>query len=312
MVLWFRADLDCSSTTLNEKMKQNVMTTLHLTTSTGRSSLRPGLLFIPLALFLALAGVAGSARAAIPPPVCPGPDCQKVITIYNNFTDHAVFPVIQAGIQNPDPWLQALFNDNSHTYAETHYSRVYVNPVRGIPPGGHVSVTVPWYSKLLNDPDTYADWYNGCRIVLFDTAEALSQARDCRDRPPNPCNGEEPLRFTDDSPPISCNGCSEPLAFFKDRLAYGPQYPFQLVEYTFADVGTVGPPHIIDLNVGYNVSYLDQVYLPVALAACGTEPCNSPDPFAVGYLGTTKELSDFRRILTEFSTTEGWPQYLPV
>ena len=24
----------------------------------------------------------------------------------------AIFPVIQAGIQNPDPWLQALFNDD--------------------------------------------------------------------------------------------------------------------------------------------------------------------------------------------------------
>ena len=289
------------------------MTTLHLRKSISRSPLRLAFLFIQLALFLALAGLAGTANAAIPSPTCPGPDCRKVITFYNNFTDHAVFPVIQAGIQNPDPWLQALFNNNSQSYAETHYSRVYVNPVHGIPPGGHVSVTVPWYSKLLNDPDTYADWYNGGRIVLFDTAEALRQARECRDRPPNPCNGEEPLRFTDDSPPISCNGCSEPLAFFKDRLAYGPKYPFQLVEYTFADVKTtVSPPSIIDLNVGYNVSYLDQVYLPVALAACGTEPCNSPDPFAVGYLGTTKELSDFRRILTEFSTTEGWPQYLPV
>jgi hypothetical protein len=53
---------------------------------------------------------------------------------------------------------------------------VYINPVNGIPPGGHVSVTVPWYSKLLNDPDTYADWYNGCRIVLFDTKQALDMA----------------------------------------------------------------------------------------------------------------------------------------
>ena len=134
MSSWFCAELDCSqcsSTTLNEKMKQNIMTTIHLTTSTGRSPLRPGVLFIPLALFLALASVAGDAHA-LRPPVCPGPDCQKVIEFWNN-TDHPVFPVIQAGIQNPDPWLQALFNDNSHTYAETHYSRVHINPVHGIP-----------------------------------------------------------------------------------------------------------------------------------------------------------------------------------
>jgi hypothetical protein len=278
MILWFRADLDCSSTTLNEKMKQNIMTAIHLTTSTGRSPLRPGLLFIPLALFLALAGVAGAAQ--LPPPVCPGPDCQKVIEFWNN-TDHAVFPVIQAGIQNPDPWLQALFNDNSHTYAETHYSRVYINPVRGIPPGGHVSVTVPWYSKLLNDPDTYADWYNGGRIVLFDTVAALNAAHTNDSR--------HPLHFTPDSPPISCNDCSEPLTFYKDTLAYDPAYPFQLNEYTFATVETPPgrTPFISSLNVGYNVSYLDQIYLPVALEPCRTEPCNgTPDPTSIGYLGT--------------------------
>jgi hypothetical protein len=310
----------------NEKMKQTIMTTIHSTTSTGRSPLRSGLLFIPLALFLALAGVAGAAQdgvagaaqeqaaeaqaaqAQIPPPVCPGPDCRKVITFYNNFTDHAVFPVIQAGIQNPDPWLQALFNDNSKSYAETHYSRVYVNPTNGIPPGGHVSVTVPWYSRLQNDDDQYADWYNGCRIVLFDTKAALDMATNDKDQ------HAQPLQFRTGSPPISCKGCSEPLKFYKSKLAYKPEYPFQLVEYTFADVKTtVAPPSIIDLHVGYNVSYLDQVYLPVALAPCLNEPCDGTlDKFAVGYLGTIGNLRDFRDKLSTFSTVEGWPQYLPV
>jgi hypothetical protein len=268
--------------------------------------------YLIAALFL-LANVGGAAQPEIRPPVCPGPDCQKVITFHNNFTDHAVFPVIQAGIQNPDPWLQALFNNSSQPYAETHYSRVYINPVHGIPPGGHVSVTVPWYSKLQNDPDTYADWYNGGRIVLFDTKQALDMATaECDRRHPERCS--KALQFTADSPPISCDGCSEPLTFYKAGLAYDPKYPFQLVEYTFADVATPPgrTPFIIDLNVGYNVSFLDQIYLPVALEPCRTEPCNSPDPSAFGYLGTTKALSDFRMILTNFSNNEGWPRYLPV
>jgi hypothetical protein len=294
-------------------MKTKKTTTLHLRKSIARSPLRPGLLFITLALFFALAGVAGAAeaqaaQAQIPPPVCPGPDCRKVITFYNNFTDHAVFPVIQAGIQNPDPWLQALFNDNSKSYAETHYSRVYVNPTNGIPPGGHVSVTVPWYSRLQNDDDQYADWYNGCRIVLFDTKQALDMATN------DPDQHAQPLQFRTGSPPISCKDCSEQLKFYKSKLAYKPKYPFQLVEYTFADVKTtVAPPSIIDLHVGYNVSYLDQVYLPVALAPCLNEPCDgTPDRFAVGYLGTIGNLRDFRDKLSTFSTVEGWPQYLPV
>ncbi len=238
--------------------------------------------YLIAAVFL-LAGVAGAAQAQaaepqIPPPVCPGPDCQKVIEFWNN-TGHAVFPVIQAGIQNPDPWLQALFNDNSKPFAETHYSRVYVNPVNGIPAGDRVSVTIPWYSKLENDDDKYADWYNGGRIVLFDTKEALDMATNDPDTP------SQKLDFASGSPPI----------------------------YTFADVGTVGKPYIIDLHVGYNVSYLDQVYLPVALAPCLNEPCDGTlDRFAVGYLGTIQALSDFRMILTNFSEKEGWPQYLPV
>jgi hypothetical protein len=70
-------------------------------------------------------------------------------------------------------------------------------------------------------------------------------------------------------------------------------------------------PFIIDLNVGYNISYLDQVYLPVALAPCLNEPCNPnvPDPSAVGYLGTTKSVADFRTFLTQFAQAQDWPRY---
>jgi hypothetical protein len=102
---------------------------------------------------------------------------------------------------------------------------------------------------------------------------------------------------------ISCAGCEQPLTVYSDTLAYEPTIPFQLLEYTFADVDTGGKPFVIDLNVGYNISYLDQVALPVALAPCLTEPCNPDvaDPSAVGYLGTTKSVDDFRTILGKFA-----------
>src|SRR6266446_2237141 len=270
------------------------------------------IIYVGFAVFACFALSPGTANAQIPPPVCPGPDCSKVITFYNNSTDHALFPVIQAGIQNPDEWLQALFNDNSKSYAETHYSRVYVNPVNGIPPGEHVSVTVPWYSKLTNDTDQYADWYNGCRIVLFDTKRALDMAtNECDPERPDLCS--KPLHFAGDSPPISCKGCSE-LTFHKAGLAYDPKYPFQLVEYTFATVETPprpAKPYIASLNVGYNTSYLDQIYLPVALAPCLEEPCQADgkDLTAIGYLGTIEDLGNFRVKLRTFSTDEGWPRY---
>jgi hypothetical protein len=261
-----------------------------------------GLLSLLASILVMLVGLAGTAAAQIPPPVCPSKECSKVITFYNN-TPAAIFPVVQAGFQNPDPWLQALFNDATKTYAETHYSRVYINPINGIPPGGRVSVTVPWYSELTNDDDQYIDWYNGGRIIVFDSAAALSAAHEA--------DKDSPLSLTPESPTVSCDVCEQPLTIYKDKLAYPPSIPFQLVEYTFADVGTPadGKPFIIDLNVGYNVSYLDQIYLPVALAPCRAEPCDSPDPTAVGYLGTIQSLNDFRSTLTQFSTTQGWPRY---
>src|SRR5262249_13482823 len=156
------------------------------------------LVWFVASLLLMLVGLAVIANAQIPPPVCPSKDCSKVITFYNN-TPTAIFPVIQAGIQNPDPWLQALFNDNTKTYAETHYSRAYINPVNGIPPGGHVSVTVPWYSQLSQDVDQFIDWYNGGRIYIFDSAAALSTA--------HKADKDSPLSLTSSSPVVSCEAC---------------------------------------------------------------------------------------------------------
>src|SRR5262245_22966525 len=135
---------------------------------TYETTREPRLVSLVASILLMVVGLARTANAQIAPPVCPSKECSKVITFYNN-TPTAIFPVIQAGIQNPDPWLQALFNDDTQPYAETHYSRVYINPVNGIPPGGHISVRVPWYSKLTDDDDQYIDWYNGCRIYIFDT-----------------------------------------------------------------------------------------------------------------------------------------------
>jgi hypothetical protein len=259
--------------------------------------------FFLLAGLASLAGLRGTANAQIPPPTCPGPDCQKVITFYNN-TSGPIYAVIQAGIQNPDPWLQALFNDNTHSYAETHYSRVYVNPTNGIPTNSHVSVTVPWYSKLQGDTDQYADWFNGCRVYIFDTKAALDAAHNA--------DKNNQLTVTADSPIFSCDTCEQSLNIYKDTLAFPAEtIPFQLLEYTFAQVNTDAKAFIINLNVGYNISYLDQIYLPIALTACRAEAtCHQgQDATARGYLGTTQDLKDFRKTLGDFSNTEGWVQY---
>jgi len=282
-------------------MKRNKHTKTILLKTTPAFSVTAAAALLPILL---LGGLAGTANAQIPPPECPSKDCRKVVTIYNN-TASPIFAVIQAGIQNPDPWLQALFNNNNQSYAETHYSRAYVNPDKGIPPGGHVSVTVPWYSELQNDPDNdkYVDWYNGCRIYFFDTKAALDAAHEA--------DKDNRLSFTPGSPRVSCADCEKPLTTFSDKKLYDDtKVPFQLVEYTFASVGTVGKPYIINLNVGYNCSYLDQIYLPIAL-----EPSDEENPTAFGYLGTIQNLGpqpdkkSFRDALNDFANDFGWPQY---
>ena len=77
----------------------------------------------PSGLASVLAREARVSAAPIPPPTCPGPECEKKITIFNN-TNGTIWVAIQAGFQNPDPWLQALFANNQQSYAETHLSRV--------------------------------------------------------------------------------------------------------------------------------------------------------------------------------------------
>src|SRR5262249_49314551 len=82
---------------------------------------------------------------------------------------------------------------------------------------------------------------------IFDSGAALSAA--------HKADKDSPLSLTSSSPVVSCEACEQPLTIYEDTLAYPPSIPFQLVEYTFADVGTPagGKPYIIDLNVGYNV-----------------------------------------------------------
>ena len=267
--------------------------------------------------------LAREAQAApspsVPPPTCPGPDCQKKITIFNN-TAGPIWVAIQTAFQNPDPWLQAVFNDSNNTYQETHYSRVYPNYPGGIPAGGYIRVTVPWFSHLVTDPpnppnhkDEYADWFNGGRIAIFDSFAAVELAHD-QDR-------NNRLSVRPDSPLFCCENCAtdSPLSIYSDTQAYHDErFPFQLAEYTFVNVKSPpgGTPYIIDLNVGYDTSDVDQLYLPVAISPCLREPvswtCPGPDPNAVGYLGTTLSVGVFSQRASQWLADVGWIRYKSV
>jgi hypothetical protein len=203
-------------------------------------------------LFFLAVGDAPNASAI----QCPA-DCYKKVHIYNN-TNGPIWVVFQAGAQDPDPWLQALFANSQKTYAETHLSRVYVNLQSGIPAGQSVTVSVPWYSRLLNDKDEYADWWNGGRIYVFDSSQAIAKAHS---------QDDAQLTTAGDTLPFSCVGCTSSVnAIYRDTDEF-VGIPFQLLEHTFANVKTtVSPPEIIDLkglcnNLSVNwFGRLDRVY----------------------------------------------------
>lgn len=229
----------------------------------------------------------------------------KKIVIYNN-SNEAIYPIIEAPILSvSDPWLQAYFQDSNistHKYIQTKVHRIYVNPTTGgVPAGGSVSITVPFYSQLTANPnpaspDQYIDWWNAMRVYIYDDASIL-QTR---------YNADTSTPVTPVTPGLTCDPGStcEPLTIYSNTVGLPLYDPSQLTEYTFANVVTSqGTPFPIDTNyVDYDISYVDHVYLPVAM-----EPYGNSE---VGYSGTVMDISTFRTKLASFISDESWPSYI--
>jgi len=254
--------------------------------------------------------------------VCPDdggnfpPRCTKEIRIYNN-TSAPIWPVIQASIQltdaincpkidkdsGGDVWLQRALGNTNKCFAVKNDYYAFVNPGVGIPANSFVSVGLPWWSKTGSGPDLYIDWWRAGRVMLFDDKAAQVEIYNK--------TKAIPVVFAGGSPKPSCKTniagslCNQ-LQIFRVPSGNGiaAHLPIQLNEYTFADIAPLPPPdngRFVDYNQNYNVSNVDQVYLPVAI-----EPVRIPAD--VGYLGTTMSIQDFRTQLTAFANT-GWPTY---
>lgn len=235
----------------------------------------------------------------------------KIISIYNNSTE-AIYPIIETPIQPRDFWMQAQFKvltpNVGQFFPTTKQYRVYVNPTTGgIPPNGSVTISVPFYTALVPTPgngtaaDEYADWWNAIRVYLYDEQVNLL------------VHGYTP----DSAHPMTAY--SRSLVCLTGSTACTPGTPFtiyagvtglpladpnQLTEYTFADVVTSTTiPYPIDrTHVDYDISSVDQVYLPVAMEPFGNNQ--------VGYNGSIMDLNSFRTRLQNFVTTANWPTYL--
>ncbi|MFL6796059.1 MAG: FG-GAP-like repeat-containing protein [Xanthobacteraceae bacterium] len=275
-----------------------------------------------LIALLMLLGLSGTSAIAFPQ--CDAALPCKKIRIFNN-SPGPLYVIIESGERPVDEWLQAQFNvqpnEPDRKYESSQVIRVYINGAQGIPPQGSAEITVPFYSRLSPGTDgtqanQFIDWWNGGRIYFYDdTLQILknytldSVQTIANPVTPGPCVG--PVKR-------SCN--AQPAIFFRPHAdPRGVGLPAtdrsQLMEFTFADAITAkGKPYTINLNgVGYNISSVDQVYLPVAMEAL-TEPAGQ-----VQYIGTVMPLgtvsdpasaNSFRGRLAQFLRDfPGWPVY---
>ena len=303
---------------------------------------------LPTALFALVAGYAGSANAQAwhtcpdnpnwNPPNSPA-GCTKEIRIYNNFPKDPsdadagkIYVLLQGSLQQGHPslgncpvlpmlkgggdvWLQRALNDATNCYQVTNNYYAYINPTSGIKPGEFVSVNVPWWSKgAPGEPDKYVDWWNGARVYIFDDKAALNDSY--------MINQQTPAKLA--TPGVTCKGnkvdgqsdscLPKELGIFRvapDSMGnYNPQSPAQLNEFTFADIGPQPDFKTNSLNQNYNVSAVDQLYLPIAIERIASQGT----PADIGYVGATNSAADFRDKMEKFTGSKGdptknWPVY---
>ncbi|MFO8702900.1 hypothetical protein SC603_12505 [Legionella pneumophila serogroup 2] len=214
----------------------------------------------------------------------------KTITIYNN-SETLIYPVLATSKNAVNEWLQGCFR-TTEPYPTKYVYKLYVNEGTGIAPGASVTITLPLYSQL--SKDRYITWWNGGRVLLADKNDRLRNENDEKLHTPLnvSCQGQN-------------NGCK--LSIYSSDVQFPEDIYAQLSEYTFGD-SIVPPKQSLRLlkpeNVGYNISYVDHVYMPIAIG-----PKNNP---YIGYSGSGQSLSVFREHLDLFLKTtigQGWPVY---
>jgi len=243
------------------------------------------------------------------------------IKIYNNSPNYNIFPVVTTPTNGPDEWLQGGFqvptaDIATRTYGHDYTYRYYIKPEVGIAQGDSVTLSLPLCTQLVGTPgdgsakDEWIDWWNGGRILIYANPATNSKqppAALSTDLAADNKNGAITL-FTDG--PACTAGCGDlHRPVYKSKDTFPPNDPYQLTEYTLADVIKGNNNWNLNIaNVDYDISYVDEVYLPVAMG-----PLGNPD---VGWIGSISGINKFRGIvgasgLMQFlSAQPGWPQYL--
>src|SRR5262245_7098895 len=274
------------------------------------------------------------------------------LKIINNTTNYNIYPIVTAGGKDDQPtiatgasqWMQACFRITFNGLATNRYPRdsqyrLYVNCCgtgeNGIPPGGSVTITLPFYSPLVQninpDPDTkngipaqFINWWQGGGINMF-------QALKSDGKPPsyltefwsadrtNAVDPGSPTIGAKANPPTCGTGCS--LHFFRAPTAVDSWAPNQLIEYTLGAAGPNGntgsakpndPFFVWDpTNLDYDVSNVNNTYMPAALEIDGNKLVGTC--CAIGWVGSTTSLETLATNITNWSNSslgKGWPAYI--
>jgi hypothetical protein len=246
---------------------------------------------------------------------------------------------LQAQFNVVDPITQTFCNNDLAIKACTapqsevpRLYKAYINLDKGVRPGEFVSIIVPFYTQLTEtDSSTigkssgqYIDWWNAERIRFYDGKTAVTGAFNFNYdltapmNPPAPPTPVSPIKgaAVPSCAPDNTFNCEPATLVYYDVDFPTGSIPFDFGEYTFAAAEgpppggllPAGSPFTINLStVNFNVSAVDGVYLPIAIAALGNST-----PVQRQYLGTTTSFDTVSATLSTFSNTgKSWPYYWP-
>lgn len=253
---------------------------------------------------------------------------KKTITIYNN-TEETVYPILEgenSGRDNNgkmyDPHETSLTPGNKGGMNEEYRAYVGYKGEDGKNYLGlrrHTSITIPvpmaiWDSGRLNLVTKVSP-------VTTDNNLPFTYHGAAKDSPPQnlyPLQEHlpDPRRFVQ---PIDDNGGL--LLLYHAPLAEGMvnDAPSQFIEFSIRDKDEQPGQ---ETSFDYDLSYLDHMFIPVALEAVGgDDPFNPKNKgYQAGYVGTTMSVRDLRQAMGDFAKQtnnsvlggyfggKGWPQ----
>ncbi len=241
-----------------------------------------------------------AAQTATPTPT---PDYQRYVTFHNDF-DFPIYPVIQ---------VPADICDGGQV---TSVRRILVNGAghTGLQAQETLTVLIPDEKNdvtIDNRTEVRGCWYQSGRIYIFPVDIASFEASMIA---LDPNNEAQTTHFDDPTHPRQSVTC---FAGQRDAQAGAPtgdcytgvsqnsfaaDVPAQLAEYTFdSDNGQANKdPDTGTPMADIDVSYVDDVYLPVAASVANHG--------ATGYMGSALQLDTFEQRLRDFQAN-GWPVY---